>query len=184
MNLLSSLIELCKRAIAYLIYLLFRLFLGVGLRFTGYKRMSVGTCTIVAPVQKMSTILEGIELLRVLDPAMFQRLTAERPYVFLYNNTFRYQQMVEYSMISDRFLRWGKEGVAIFCVQCILDRSLLWLPKSRDLLWGPEKTLEARSEIQRQLFEWVKQRPFPPQLVTHYEGLAKQPLRSTFSDAE
>ncbi len=180
---LAALIQLCRRSIAYLTYLLFRLFLGPGLRFTGYKRMSVGTCTVLAPVQKMPTILEGIELLRVLDPSMFHRLTTERPCVFLYNNKFPYQQMLEYSLISDRFLRWGKEGVAIYCVQCILDRSLLWLPKSQNLTWSPERTFETRSEIQRQLFQWVKQRPFPAQLVAHYEGLAKQPLSSKSTDA-
>lgn len=174
MRLLSSVIQVCRRSIAYLIYLLIRLFLAPGLRLTGYKRLRFGTCTLLAPAEQMRVVLEGIELLQTLDPAMFRRLTAERPYVFWYNEKATHLQAREYFVITNTFLHWGKEGVAIFFVQCILDFNLRFLPMVRNLAWNPEDKLAARYEIQRRVLEWLKKHTFPSELVVQYEEFAKQ----------
>jgi hypothetical protein len=182
MKFLSSTIQVCRRLIVYLLYLIFRLVVRLALGFTGYERRSVGTCTVLAPVEKMPTILEGIELLRTLDPSMFRCLTVEQSYCFLYSNKMGYEQLFEYFIITDKFLRRGKDGVAIFCVQCILDYELLVLPKWRNLSWRHRDAVKARSKIQQQMFNWVKQYPFPAELVQHYKTLAERWLSNELAD--
>ena len=173
MKLLSSVIQVCRRSIAYLMCLLMRFSFPFG-RLAGYKRSCVGACTILAPPEKMPIILEGIALLQTLDPAMLRRLTGERPYFFWYNDKATFLQAGELFAITDSFLYWGKEGIAIFFVQCMLEFDLMFLPRLRNLQWRPEDTSAARSEIQRQVLEWIRQHSFQPELVRQYEEFAKQ----------
>lgn len=170
---LPSGIKLCGRLAAFLIHLLLRFALPF-CRLAGYKRSRVGTCTFFAPAKQMQVILEGIALLRTLDPAMFQRLTAERRYSFLYDPKAKYMNAADVFVITKSFLSWGKEGIAIYFVQCILDFHLLFLPQLRNLHWKAANASAARSEIQRQLLEWMKRYSFPAELVGHYERLAQR----------
>jgi hypothetical protein len=170
---LPSWIKLCGRLAAFPIHLLLRLALPF-CRLAGYRRSRVGTCTFFAPAKQMQVILEGIALLRTLDPAMFQRLTAERRYWFLYDPKGKYMHAADFFMITKSFLNWGKEGVAIYFVQCILDFHLIFLPQLRNLHWNAANRSAARSEIQRQLLDWIKRYSFPAQLVGHYERLTQK----------
>jgi|SRR5579862_428063 len=175
MSFLSWINRVGRLMIARLLYLQLQLFLVPVLRLGGYKQSRVGSCTVLAPVDKMGVILEGITLLKTLDLAMYHRVTDERPYIVWYNEKARYIQYREYFTITDNYVSWGKEGVAVFFVQLILDFDVKYLPTNTAVTMDAEQTLEARYRIQRQVLEWLKPRSFPMEMVRQYEKFAKQP---------
>ena len=170
---LSRLVVRLRRLMALPFYGLIQV-IPLGLFLSGHRRSRIGTCTLWAPRGKMGVILDGMAFLESVDPVMFKRVTAERRYVFWYNPKGPVLQAAKYFAITDKYLYWGQEGVAIFFVQCMLDFTLKYLPQLRNLAWSPADTLAARSEIQGRLSEWIKQHPFPAELVVQYEKLAER----------
>ena len=154
-----------------LFYLPARIVIPLQLRLKGYKRSVFGACTILAPPKEMQIILQGITYLQTLDPEMFQRLTAEHRYMFLYHPQ-KYLRFRRIFSITDNFLLWGNEGIATCFVQSILDFTLWVLPSERSLIKS-NQVAATRQEIQRQVFEWVKKHSFRPELVKQYEKLAE-----------
>jgi ABC-type xylose transport system permease subunit len=138
--------------------------LGPALPFTGLKRSVIGNCTILAPPKQMQLIMQGVEYLRTLDPEMFQKLTAEREYVFWYHKQ-RYMRCKEYFSIPDNFLLWGKEGIVTCFVQSIMSSSLEESPF--------KKSLVTRRQVLQQVFEWVRKHSLPPELVKQYQEFAE-----------
>ncbi len=170
-------IRVLRKSIAYLLfYLPVRFVMPLSLRLYGYKETIVGSCTILAPAKQMETILVGIEYLRTLDPEMFQRLTVENRYLFWYHPK-RFLQSRDIFTITDNFLLWGKEGIAICFVQSVLDFNLKYLPSKRTSARNCEMVVVARREIQRQVFEWTTKHSFPPELVKQYRVFAEDAAR-------
>jgi hypothetical protein len=136
------------------------------LRLFGCKRTIVGTCVILAPPKQMLIILQGIEYLRTLDSEMYQRLTAERRYVFWYNTAGRYLRILDIFSITDSFLLWGKEGVVTCFVQSVIGSALEQSPFKRSKITD--------RQARQQLFEWLSKHSFSPELVKHYQEFAEK----------
>jgi hypothetical protein len=166
-----SLINLIFRWLALcLLYLMAKCGLPLVVRLARRKKSVIGTCTIWAPPKQMQAILEGIEYLRKLDPEMFKRLTVEHKYVLFYHKKHRTIAYAAYS-ITDHYLLHGKEGVVIFLVQTILNRTM------QDSLGRfrvkRSDALVADRENRKQIFEFVKKHSFSPKLVEQYRKSAE-----------
>ena len=170
-------IRLVRHWAAYLLaYLPARILLRFIAPFSNYKRFKIGRCTVVAPAKQLEIIREGLTHLQAIDPEMYRRLIDERCYRFWYKDKGAHQflQCREIFAVADSYLSWGKEGVAIFFVQCMLDFNLQYLRMVRTFDHSAEAAKAARGEIQKQVFNWVKKHSFPPELVKHYEVIAKE----------
>jgi hypothetical protein len=135
------------------------------------KKTVIGTCVIWAPPKQMQAILEGIEYLQQLDPEMFKRLTAERKYVLWHDKKHRTNAYAAYS-ISDPYLLNGREGVVIFLVQTILNRTAQ--DSLGRLRMKRADALAADRENRKQLFEFIKMHSFSPQLIKQYQTNAEK----------
>lgn len=158
------------RILSYLltlpIYWFIKFGLAPSLRFIGYKRSTVGVCTILAPMEHMETILYGLEYLQSIDPQMFQMLTAAHRYVFWYHKN-RYLRCREFFTITDNFLSWGKEGVITCFVQSVTDSQLI-----NPYVLNERKTITiTRQQIQQCVFEWLTKHSFPPELIEQYKEM-------------
>ena len=132
--------------------------------FDGYQKSAIGTCVILAPPNQMKVILQGIEYLRTIDSEMYQRLTAERRYVFCYKKG-NYGRMEHIYFMPETFLLWGKEGVVTCFVQTIIGSAIEQSPF--------KKSTMTRHQVQQQVFEWLSNRSFSPELVKQYQEFAK-----------
>jgi hypothetical protein len=130
------------------------------------KKTVIGTCVIWAPQKQMQAILEGIEYLQNLDSEMFNRLTVERKYVLWYDKKHRTNAYEAYS-ISDPYLLNGKEGVVIFLVQTVLNRT------TQDSMGRfrvkRAEALVAGQANRKQLFEFINKHLFSPRLIKQYQ---------------
>jgi hypothetical protein len=163
-------IQFFRYSIVYVFfYLPVRFAMPLTLRLVGYKRAVVGTCTILAPQEKMQLILQGLTYLQTLDSGMFQRLTAKRRYVFWYYPN-RYLRCFELFTITDNFLSWGSEGVVACFVQSVL---ALTLKKPFPFKKFGAKVL-TRSHVQQQVIEWLEGHSFSPAFTKHYQNDGNQ----------
>lgn len=146
----------------------FALFLARLFRIGGYKCTVIGKCTILAPLEQMQIIVNGILYLRDLDPEMFRRLTVDHPYLFWYRK-LEFIGCREIYTITDNFILWGNEGVATFAAQTVLDFNLRYLSQSQSC----RNSSATRREIKRQVFEFVKKHSFSPDLIKQYQAFAE-----------
>jgi hypothetical protein len=166
-------IRLLRRMVASLLYLSVRFGMPIHVRLVGYKCTIVGKCVILAPPKQMQAILDGVKFLQTLDPEVFQGLTAKRRYVFWYHPT-RFLQCQEIFTITDNFLLWGKEGVAIYFVQSLFEFTLIFQPFLEAPTWSRDRTVAARREVHQRIFKWASEHSFPNELVKQYEDMAKR----------
>lgn len=159
-----------------LMYFVVRFGMPITIRLEGYKRSTIGKCVILAPPKQMQIILEGAKFLEAIDPSMFQQVTAERRYVFWYHPT-RFVSCREIFTVTDNFLLWGKEGVAICFVQSVLDFTWIRLPFEKALTWCRENTIAAHREVQQQVFKWISDHSFPAELLKQYKEISKEASR-------
>jgi hypothetical protein len=145
------------------------------LRLTGHKQSSMGTCTFLAPPKQMQIILEGVTYLQTLDPIYFLSLTAEHRYIFWYCPKMRDFECANVFGVTDNFMCWGKEGVVVCFVQCVLAFNLWHLKRSQ--VKNRKMSAEVRCDIQKQVFEFVKRHSFPPELVKQYQEYAEDSVR-------
>jgi hypothetical protein len=136
-----------------------------------YEVGSAGGCTIFAPPRVIKLFLEGVGFLKAADPDMFRRLTQEGRYVCVYRQEVA--QTYGYFGITDRFLSWGKEGVAAALVNAVLKNELYHAPLG--LRWNPKFTevVEARRQFSEQLFLWLDKHSTQSELVVYYERLSE-----------
>jgi hypothetical protein len=158
----------CRSVAAKLLYLAVKYGLPTHARLVGYKRAVFGKCTIIAPAEKIQSIIDGIHYLETLDPQMFQRLTHEQEYVFWYHQK-RFLSCENFYSITDNFLLWGKEGIAIFFVQSILDFNLRYLPSRAFSARNHTAKSNTVKEVQRKLFDWIQEHHFPAELADQYD---------------
>jgi hypothetical protein len=150
-----------------------RFSLPLVLGLEGYKRSKVGKCTFWAPPKRLHEILEGARFLQTLDPELFGRLTIERRYVVWYHPKISVSCRDVFS-VTDNFILWGREGVALCLVQNVLDFTLLRLPFEKTLAWEKEDSVASRREMYQRIFRWLREHSFPEDLVNHYEELIKR----------
>lgn len=121
----------------------------------------------------MTIILSGIEFLKEIDSTMFQRLTVERRYTFWYYPS-RMLQCYDIFNITDNFLCWGKEGVAICFVQCIFELTLGYPRRTKNMKANHEVSLAIRRDIQQQILSWMVEHAFPAELLKQYEEIERE----------
>lgn len=168
-------VYICRRLVSALLYLCYRFIEPLSQRMLGARSYRIGKCILLAPPKQLQAFLDGVAFVQTIDPKMFQRLTAEQRYVFIYKpKRNRGLYCREYFSITDKYLDWGKEGVALCLVQCILEFNLVYLPAARSLVVNREALIKARCEVQKQLFNWLKEHSFSIELVKQYEIIAKQ----------
>jgi len=132
--------------------------------FEGYKKSVIGTCVILAPPNQTDQILKGIEYLRTLDSEMYRRLTAERRFLFFYKKG-SYNRMLDIFSIPDNFLAWGREGVVTCLVQAVIGSAMEQSPLKESKL--------TRHQVLQQIYEWLKNHSFQPELIKQYEKFAE-----------
>jgi hypothetical protein len=164
-------IRLIRNSLAFILYLPLRYLMPVTLILAGWKRSVIGTCTILVPEKQRETILNGIAYLRTLDPEMYRLLTVEHKYVISYHPK-RFLQICSVVFISDNFLLWGKEGVAVFLVQCVFGFTIDYPSWKNTVSRGVRN--RTRREIQLRLFEWISKQPFSPELINQYREFAAE----------
>jgi hypothetical protein len=131
-----------------------------------------GKFAILVPADKFKRILEGVEYLRAIDPAMFSRLTTERKYLCCYNKTQKQNQ--EFFTITDKHLAWGKEGVVVGLIDAILEFDLVESPARQGLMAKHSQRLVARFQVENGLYLWLEKHSFHPSLVKRYQTWAEE----------
>jgi hypothetical protein len=166
---LANPILLLRNLLAFLFYLPIRYIMPITLIVIGWKRSAIGKCIIVVPTNKTVAIVEGIAYLKGIDPEMHRLLTTEHKYLIWYHPK-QFLQIRDIVTINDNFLLWGKEGVAILLVQCVLDFTIDYPAWKKTL--SRKVRRRTRNEIQRQLFEWMSKHSFSSELLKQYREFA------------
>jgi hypothetical protein len=154
-------------------------FLKSASRISGYRCATIGNCDILAPLNKLPSILQGFVYLQNIDPEMYERLIAKNQFVFCYEKKlpFRFKKPFRFReiyTITDNDLSWGNEGVAVRLVQSVLRNAL-----STNFVKGSEEYLAASLKLHQQIFEWARNHSLPSELVEHYKiALDKMSLRA------
>jgi hypothetical protein len=167
-------------SITYPFYLFGRFAMPIHARLCGVKVIHVGKCTIMAPEKQMQIILAGVQFLQTVDLEMFRQLTAEYKFIFWYHPK-HYLDYRDIFSITDKFLLWGKEGVAICFVQSILGFTLMELPSSKASIVDHRTALATRCDAKKRLASWISKHPFPAELVSHYQNIAIEAEKSVSS---
>jgi hypothetical protein len=168
---LSGPLAFCRRLITTAAYCAIRFGLPLSMRlFAGCKRSTIGSCTVIAPQKQMQLVLDGINLLKTIDLQMFQQLTAGRPFMFWYNPE-HITQLRDIFSITDNFLSWGKEGVSVFFVQCVLETNMEHVALTGAGDWTYQDGVRLRREVQIGVLDWIKRQPFSPELIKEYEEI-------------
>ena len=110
---------------SFVIYLCLKFLNGPGLFLTGCRKIRIGTCTIIAPLNKIPLIQQGFIYLKTIDLEMYERLTTEKPFTFIYIKRLplsqkRSKPIREIDFITDDFMNYGNEGVAVYLLQRFL----------------------------------------------------------------
>lgn len=121
----------------------------------------------------MRVIREGMAYLQQIDPEIFQQFTTKRKHIVWYigKPKFGNTQIREIFVITDKDLAWGKEGVVVFCVQCIFLYNLKYCSVESSLDPSHETRREARHEIRKKLLNWIRQHHLSPEMENQYERI-------------
>ena len=174
--------RIIRPASYWILYWIMRFGIGPGLFLTRYRRVTMGAYVIVAPLNKMPLILQGFVYLQTIDMEMYQRLVKNRIclcYIQKLPLSSKQQKpLQEIYTITDNYLKWGNEGIAVCLVQTVL-----WHEFRTRLSKDSKGHLAASFILKQQLYEWIKGHSFSPELVKQYQKALEDDAPSKKSNA-
>jgi hypothetical protein len=136
----------------------------------GFK-LKYGNSIVWTPREQKQAIQDGVECLRKCDSDMFLRFTKQRLNIAYSFNMKSANNGGRFYNLSERYLKLGSEGIAVFMVQCTL---LAEASPSLNRCKLKTVELEALKVAPQKALDWMIQHSFHASLINSYRKVVEK----------